>query len=232
MLEDAEDGTSAATHCCVYGTEIVKALLDFGKLRMHRKDRSLEIIDKLFLPGLDRLTYDVSTALGWLLRSDGCIGILGAHGNVITLYNNDVIALHVVARTAYRHQYIANSLSVAGSIAILRVGRDEEGTVGTQLGCISLHLGIADVETEPLIQQTNHVGSIRRTATHTSLRRNTLHEMGMNAGNLEVGSNHIVCLHHEILLLIAIYCITCYLEIAWHIARKLFAHELDFQRIC
>ena len=56
--------------------------------------------------------------------------------------------------------------------------------------------------------------------------------MGMDAGNLEVGSNHIVCLHHEIVLLIAIYGIACYLEIAWHIARKLFAHELDFQRIC
>ena len=140
MLEYTEDGTAATAHGCICCPQIIELLLDFCQLWMHRKDRRLEIVDKLILPGLDRLANDVAAAFRRLLRSDGSIGILGAYSDVVALHHHNVIPLHVVSRTAYRHQYIADTLSIAGSISILRVRTDEVGTVGTQLGCISLHL--------------------------------------------------------------------------------------------
>ena len=129
MLEYTEDGTAATAHGCICGPQIIELLLDFCQLWMHRKDRRLEIVDKLILPGLDRLANDVAAAFRRLLRSDGSIGILGAYGDVVALHHHNVISLHVISRTAYRHQYIADTLSIAGSISILRVRTDEVGTV-------------------------------------------------------------------------------------------------------
>ena len=198
---------------------------------MHRKDRRLEIVDEFLLPCLDRLANDVAAAFRRLLRSDGSVGILGAYSDVITLHHHNVISLHVVSRTAYRHQYIADTLSIAGCISILRIRTDEVGTVGTQFGSISLHLRNTDVQAETLIEQTDHIGSIRRAATHSSLRWDSLDEMRMNAGNLEVGSQHIICLHHQVFLFVAIHGIACNLQVAGYLARKFFSHQLDLQGI-
>ena len=160
MLEDTEDGTSASAHGCIYGTQIIELLFDFGKFGMHRKDRGLEIVDELILPGFDRLAHDVAAALGWLFRGDGSVGILGAYGDVVALHHHDVIALHVVAGTAHRHQLVSDTLCIAGCIAILRVSTDEVSTVGTQFGSISFHLRYSDVEAEAFVEQADHVGCI------------------------------------------------------------------------
>ena len=55
--------------------------------------------------------------------------------------------------------------------------------------------------------------------------------MGMDARNLEVGSNHIICLHHQVLLLVAIYGIVRNLQVTRHLAWKFIAHQLDFQGV-
>ena len=55
--------------------------------------------------------------------------------------------------------------------------------------------------------------------------------MRMNAGNLEVGSQHIICLHHQVFLFIAIHGIACNLQVACYLARKFISHQLDLQGI-
>ena len=55
--------------------------------------------------------------------------------------------------------------------------------------------------------------------------------MGVDARYLEVGCQQVVRPYHEVFLLVAFHGIARHLEVARHIARKLFAHELDFQRI-
>ena len=231
MLEDTEDGTSATTHRCIYGTQVVQLLFDFCQFRVHLEDRCLKIVDKFLFPSLDRLAYNVAATFGWCLWGDGSISLFGADGNVIALHHNQMIAPQIIARTTYRHQFFSNTFCIACSVTIFGVSRNEVGTVCAQFGSISFHLRITDVETETLVQQTNHEGCIGRTATQTSLRRNTLHQVSMDAWNSEVGSQEIISLYNEIILFVAIHSVTCNLQITRNIAREFIAHELDFKCI-
>lgn len=72
MLEDTEDGTSATTHRCIYGTQVVQLLFDFCQLRVHLEDRCLKIVDKFLFPSLDRLAYNVAATLA------GACGVMAA----------------------------------------------------------------------------------------------------------------------------------------------------------
>ena len=53
----------------------------------------------------------------------------------------------------------------------------------------------------------------------------------MDAWNPEVGSQEIISLYNEIVLFVAIHCVTCNLQITRNIAREFIAHELDFKCI-
>ena len=120
MLEDTEDGTSATTHHCIYGTQVVQLLFDFCQFRVHLEDRCLKIVDKFLFPSFDRLAYNVAATFGWCLWGDGCISLFGADGNVIALHHNQMIAPQIIAgvRTVRNQKNIAQkeqlSLQVVG----------------------------------------------------------------------------------------------------------------------
>ena len=52
---------------------------------------------------------------------------------------------------------------------IFGVSRNEVGAVCAQLGSVSFHLRITDIEAETLVKQTNHEGCIGRTTPQDAI---------------------------------------------------------------
>ena len=145
-----------------------------------------------------------------------------------------------------RHLRFDDNNPIAFQIAAWRVGRlqdfafalcksylvaNEESAVGTQLGGIVLHERLPHVEPEPFVEQFDHEGCVARTASQSSLHGYALEKVCVYARQLEVASNELVGLDHEILALVAVHGAACYLEVAICVGRKLLVHLLDFQSV-
>ena len=134
--------------------------------------------------------------------------LLGRHGDVWS-YHSDIPSFQA---QRYGLHLLANALSIAG------LALDEEGAVGSQSGSIAYHLLIAQSQLEHLVQQRNHVGTIARTTTHTSLRGNSLPKVRVNSGQSRaVLFQQFVCPHHQVPLLVALNHDVRHFQVAIHV---------------
>lgn len=106
---------------------------------MFVEDRLFEVVGEFMAPSLDRLANDIAATLLWFSWCDGGIGFCGRDSDV-GFDEREPIAVQVTFGTVGRFEYFTYARSEDW------FGCDEEGTVGTQLCCIALHLGNTHVE--------------------------------------------------------------------------------------
>ena len=100
---------------------------------MFVEDRLFEVVGEFVAPSLDRLANDIAATLQRFSWCDGGIGFSGGNSNV-GFDEREPIAVQVTFGTIGRFENFSYACSKDW------FGCDEEGTVGTQLCCIALHL--------------------------------------------------------------------------------------------
>ena len=224
VVEDAKECTAAATHLCIDGSLLIQALLDVGKFGMQGKQRFLKIVCEFVAPSLDGLSDNVATTLGWHLWDNVGKGFLRRDGNV-WFDDTYIVGVKRIPWPVGRFEYLSDTRGIR------RLGCNEECAVGTQSGCIALHLCIAHIQPEPLVQQTYHVSSIARATSKSCLRWYLFEEVGVDAWKVVVLGNQGVCLDHQIVLLVTGNGNAIDFEVACSVYGKFVIHAFDFQGI-
>ena len=167
------------------------------KINDYMTDRILNEIDDCICNGNreNRLSNNINVSFG-NIDGKALLVLLDMEGVYVSgasaCNGGEIITIQVALRSIHRHQFVADTFCIS------RLSLDEEGTVGTQSGSILFHLRVTDVEAESFIEQANHEGCIRRTATESGLRRNMFVEVSVNTRQLVVFSQKIVCLDHQV----------------------------------
>ena len=188
---------------------------------MDGEDGYFEVVVQLVTPCLNGLAHDVTTALSGLPWRDTCVCLTGGDGNG-GMDKEEVVAMEVACLIIGGLEDLTSSCSEGGGTG------DEEGTVGAELGCVSLHLCIAHVEAETLIEESDHVGCVGGASTKTCLRGDVLIEMDVDAGQLVVVGEEMVGSDDEVVALVAVDGIACDLKVAGDVGGEIIVHPLDF----
>ena len=98
VVEDAEQGASAATHLGIDGSKAVERFLNVRKLGMEGKQRCLEVVDKCIAPRFYRLADDIAAATLRLSWRDGGIGLFCRNGHR-RLHNSYETSLQLLSNT-------------------------------------------------------------------------------------------------------------------------------------